>query len=121
MVREVRISCMGHLAPLCMFFSYLENQFYEFSNSTRTCLHSEVSIEYVTALVSLSRCSCKHFTILGKNITGSVASSYQVNLEIEIPNITENYINSHIFTCHHWVSGYLQCLFKYRSRCLDVL
>ena len=26
-----------------------------------------------------------------KNIIGNVASSYQVNLAIEIPNITENY------------------------------
>ena len=31
---EVRISCKGHLAPFCMFFSYPENQFYAFSNST---------------------------------------------------------------------------------------
>ena len=31
-----------------------------------------------------------------KNIIGNVASSYQVNLTIEIPNITENYINSHV-------------------------
>ena len=56
---------------------------------------------------------------LSKNIIGNVASSYQVNLAIEIPNtlITENYI-LHIFTCRHiW---YLQCLFKYTSRCWEV-
>ena len=35
------------------------------------------------------------------------ASSYQVNLAIEIPNITEHYINSHVFTCQHWVSAML--------------
>ena len=40
-----------------------------------------------------------------KNIIGNVASSYQVNLAIGIPNITENYINSHVFTCRHWVSA----------------
>ena len=44
---------------------------------------------------------------LVKSIIGNVASSYQVNLVIEIPNITENYINSHIFTCRHWVSAML--------------
>ena len=42
-----------------------------------------------------------------KNTIGNVASSYQVNLAIEIPNITENYINSHVFTCRHWVSPLL--------------
>ena len=46
-----------------------------------------------------------------QNIIGNVASSYQVNLAIEIPNITENYINSHIFTCQRWVSA---MLIKYR-------
>ena len=40
-----------------------------------------------------------------KNINGNVASSFQVNLAIEIPYITENYINSHVFTCRHWVSA----------------
>ena len=44
---------------------------------------------------------------LVKNISGNVASSYQVNLAIGIPNITENYINSHVFTCRHWVSTIL--------------
>ena len=33
-----------------------------------------------------------------KNIIGNVASSYQVNLAKEIPNITKIYINSHVFT-----------------------
>ena len=34
-----------------------------------------------------------------------MASSYQVNLAIEIYNITQNYINLHIFTCRQWVSA----------------
>ena len=42
-----------------------------------------------------------------KNIIGNVASSKQVNLAIEIPNMTENYINSLIFTRRHWVSAML--------------
>ena len=41
-----------------------------------------------------------------KNIIGNVASSYQVNLAIEIPNITKNCINLHVFTCRHWVSAH---------------
>ena len=51
---------------------------------------------------------------LVKNIIGNVASSYQVNVVIEIPNITE-----HILTFSLVDIGYLQCLFKYRptSRC----
>ena len=32
---------------------------------------------------------------LVKNIIGNVASSYQLNLTIEISNISKNYINSH--------------------------
>ena len=55
---------------------------------------------------------------LPKNIIGSVASIYQANLVIEIPNITENYVNSHLFTCRHWVAA---CLFKYTSRCWEVV
>ena len=42
-----------------------------------------------------------------KNTIGNVASSYQVNLAIEIPNITENYINSHVFTCRNWATAML--------------
>ena len=41
---------------------------------------------------------------LAKNIIGSVASSYQAKLVIEIPNITESYINSLVFTFQHLVS-----------------
>ena len=40
---------------------------------------------------------------IAQNIIGNVASSYQVNLAIEIPNINENYINLRVFTCRHWV------------------
>ena len=42
-----------------------------------------------------------------QNIIGSVASIIQTNLVIEIPNITENYVHSHVFTCRHWVSAML--------------
>ena len=45
---------------------------------------------------------------LVKNIIGNVGSSYQVNVAIEIPNITE-----HILTFSLVDIGYLQCLFKY--------
>ena len=44
---------------------------------------------------------------LPKNIIGSVASIYQANLVIEIPDITENYVYLHVFTCRHWVSAML--------------
>ena len=44
---------------------------------------------------------------LVKNIIGNVTLRYQVNLVIEIPNIAENYINLHVFTCQHWVSAML--------------
>ena len=44
---------------------------------------------------------------LAKNIIGNVALSYQANLAIEIPNITENNINSHVFTCQLWVFAML--------------
>ena len=51
---------------------------------------------------------------LVKTSFGNMASSYQVNVAIEIPNITE-----HILTFSLVAIGYLQCLFKYRptSRC----
>ena len=54
---------------------------------------------------------------LPKNIIDNVTSIYQANLVIEIPNITENYVNSYLFTCRHWVAA---CLFKYTSRCWEV-
>ena len=54
---------------------------------------------------------------LPQNTIGSVASIYQANLVIEIPNITENYVNSHLFTCRHWVAAFI---FKYTSRCWEV-
>ena len=47
---------------------------------------------------------------LVKDIIGNVASSYQVNLAIKIPNIIENYINLHVFSCRHWVSAILICV-----------
>ena len=51
-----------------------------------------------------------------KIIICNVASSYQVNLAIEIRNITENYINLHVSLVD---IGYLQCLFKYTSYCWE--
>ena len=53
---------------------------------------------------------------LVKNIIGNVASRYQAHVAIEIPNITENYINSLSLVN----IGYLQCLLKYMSRCWEV-
>ena len=52
---------------------------------------------------------------LVKNIIGNVASRFQVNLAIEVPNITEN-----IRTFSLVNIGYLQCLFKYTSRYWEV-
>ena len=39
---------------------------------------------------------------LSKNIIGSVASIYQANLVIEIPNITENHVNSRYVLIQIW-------------------
>ena len=106
----------GHLEPhgfVCLLLP--RKPILCFSNST------VVVYRLITSVFStsqhrcywLSRCSYKHFTIwrmtqnIVKNIIGKVASSYQVNLAIEIPNITKNYINSLIFTCRHWVSAML--------------
>ena len=56
----MRISCKGHLAPFLYVFSYLENQFYAFSNS--------IVLVYVLRSVlrmpqhrchSLNQCSCQ--------------------------------------------------------------
>ena len=85
----------GHLAPLCMFIVASKTNFMFFK-------HQVVVVYILTSVLStsqqrchwLSRCLCKHFSIwrmtqnLVKNIIGIVASSYQVNLAIEIPNIT---------------------------------
>ena len=105
---EVRISCKGPLRAALYVFCYLENQILCFSNCTRVCLKADdVSIYYVTAPVLLTESVFMLTFHHLKNIIGNVASSYQVNLAIEIPNVTENYINSHIFTCQHWVSAML--------------
>ena len=106
---EVGISCKGPFSAVLYGF-FLPRKLIVctcISNSTRGCLHSEASM-----VTSQHRCHClsrflwKHFTIGRmtlnpiKNIIGNVASSYQVNLAIDNPHITENYINSHLFTCH---------------------
>ena len=80
-----------------------------------------------SALVtSQNRCSGVHVNIspfekitqnLSKNTSGAVTLCYQVNLAIDIPIITENYINSHLSLV---TLGYLNCLFKYRSLCWEV-
>ena len=48
-----------------------------------------------------------------KNIIGNVASSYKANLVKGILNITENYINSHVFTCRHCVLNMRQVVGKF--------
>ena len=45
---------MGSLSAALYVYCYLENQFYGFQTVARGCLHSDVSIEYVTASVSLT-------------------------------------------------------------------
>ena len=115
---EVRISCMGRPAtfkPLCMCIVTSKTNFI-FFQSAPVVVYRLVTSVFSTShhrCYWLSRCLCKHFTIwrmnqnIAKNIIGNVASSYQVNLAIEIPNITKNYINMHVFTCRHWVSAML--------------
>ena len=39
-----------------------------------------------------------------KNIIGNLASSYQVNLAIENPNMTENYIMSTLGICNAYLN-----------------
>ena len=51
---EVRISCKGPLSVALYVFCYLKKPILCISNSTRGCLLSDVSIEYVTAPVSLT-------------------------------------------------------------------
>ena len=110
----MRSSCKGSLSLALYVFFLPRKPILCISNSTRGCLLSDVSIEYVIVPVSLTElCLFKHFTIgrltknLVRNIIDNVASSYQVNLAKENPNITENYINSLVFTCQHWVSAML--------------
>ena len=40
---------MGPLSAALYVHCYLENQFYVFQTAVRGCIHSDVSIEYVTA------------------------------------------------------------------------
>ena len=93
-----------------MFFFLPRKPILWFFQTASICLHSEVNIENIT---DPCRYSCKHFITwrmtqnLAKNIIGGVVSSYQANLVLEIPDITENYINSHVFTSQHWVSAML--------------
>ena len=98
----------GHVEPLCMFIVTSKTNFMFFKQ--RLWLFTVMTSVFRT---SQHRCLCKHFTIwkitqnIVKNIIGNVASSYQVNLPIEIPNIADNYINSHVFTWRHWASAML--------------
>ena len=50
---EVRISCKGPLSAALYVYCYLENHFFVFQTAAH-CLNSDVSIEYVTAPVSLT-------------------------------------------------------------------
>ena len=108
---EVRISCKGPLRAALYVYCYLENPFYVFFKQ-HPWLFTGWWSQYL-ARHSTGRCLCKHFTIwrmtqnIVINIIGKVASSYLVNLAIEIPNTIENYINSHVFTCRHWLSAML--------------
>ena len=51
---QVRISCKVPLSAAFYVYCYLDNQFYVFQTAACGCLHSDVSIEYVTAPVSLT-------------------------------------------------------------------
>ena len=51
---EVRISCKGHLVPLCEFIVTLKTNFM-FQLAARGCLHSDVRIEYIPAPMSLTK------------------------------------------------------------------
>ena len=99
-----------HLEALCMFIVTSKTNFMIFKQ--HPWLFTGWWRQY-SVCHSTSWCLCKYFTIwrmtqnIVKNIIGNVASSYQVNLAIEIPNITENCFNSHVFTCWHWVSAML--------------
>ena len=101
----------GPLRVALFVYCYLENQFYVFQTAPVVVyrLMTSVFSRSQDRCYWLSRCLCKHFTIwrMTQNIIGNVALSYQVNPVIEIPNITENYINSHVFTCRLWVSAML--------------
>ena len=50
----MRISCKGPLSAALYVYCYLENQFYIFQTAAGGCLYADVSIEYVTAPVSLT-------------------------------------------------------------------
>ena len=111
---EVRISCKGQLNFALHVFVTSKSSFMYFKTpSLIVYLLTSVLCTSQHQCHWLSQCLCKHLTIwrmtqnLVKTIIGNVASSYQVNLAIGIPNITENYINSQVFTCQHWVSAML--------------
>ena len=113
---EERISCRGPLRAALYGKPILC-----FSNSTgwwRQYLvrHSAGATARVGVYVNIS--PFEEWLKISSKIIGNVASSYQVNLAIEIPNIAENYINSHVSLVD---IGYLQCLFKYTPRCWEVL
>ena len=105
----------GHLDPLFMLIVTWKTNFMFFKTAPVVVYRLMTSVFSTSQhwCYWLSRCLCKHFTIwrmtqnVFKNIIGNVASSYQVNLPITISNITENCINSHVFTCRHWVSEML--------------
>ena len=116
----------GHVEPLCTFiitsktnFMFFKQHLWLFTGWWRQYLvrHSTGVTGWVGVYVNISPFE-ERLKISSKT---SLASSYmyQVNLAIEIPNITENYINSHVFTCRHWVSAIL--FFKFTSSCWEVL
>ena len=91
------ISCKGHLAPFIFFLPgkpiLVNFQTAPFVYNPRSELTGDS--DWFDAHVNISLFE------EWLNIIGSVPSSYQANLMREIPNITESYINSHVFTCQH--------------------
>ena len=66
----------GHLAPFCMVFFLLPRKpIVCISNSIRRCLHLDVSIEYVTATVSLTESVFMHSFLQLKNDSKSHQTS----------------------------------------------
>ena len=112
---ELRISCKGSLSiALGFFFVTSKTNFMFFKQHPwlftfwQQCWvrHSTLANEWVCVYVNI--CTIWRITQnLVKNIISNVASSYQVNLAIEIPNITENYMSLYVFSCRHWVSAML--------------
>ena len=97
------ITVKGHSAQFCIFLVTLKTNLRYFIQ------HWWMFTFWVQHWLRHSTSVADDFTIwridqnLSKNSSGTVTLCYHVNLVIDIPNITENDINSHFFSCHHWV------------------